>query len=132
MDMFDYRDSEMRARILNAVARQYTTRGFEVLEFDWSCEVGIIPLVVRNQAGNTLVFVDVEVETNREKGFPPPRVPRAIAERLLIEYLASGVVNLGWDMGVRFDFAGVLVVGEGDGAVRIQPNILWDAGASCW
>ena len=88
-------------------ARFLASRGFRVLERNWSCPEGEIDLVA--EENGVLCFVEVRLKTELSGGHPLETVTRPKRRKLLRavqRYLAQ---NESGDRPLRFDVVGIVV-----------------------
>lgn len=92
-----------------AAARLLRNRDCEILAEGYTCKHGSCDIIARE--GNTLVFVEVQVENDAEMGFPQDDAispdKRDKHERVAMAYLTESDYV---DMAVRFDTISVVVL----------------------
>ena len=101
----------------NSVAARYLElRGYEILDRDYDTPFGCIDIIAEDEDG-TIVFVEVDVSDDMERGFEKSRFSgdRANCEKSATFYgEQSGVGN---NFVVRFDVVSLLVCGSFDRAM---------------
>ena len=106
-------------RGVEASARFLTMRGYEILETNWQCEAGEIPIIARKDS--ELCFIEVAIRSNA-LAFPKEvqcDSKRERLERIAIRYLYTYEET---DIKVRFDEIAMLVLGEGRALLRHHIN----------
>jgi putative endonuclease len=103
--------TEALSRKANASVTEYLTRrGYIVLEYDWECETGSIALIATNDEAGDLVFIDIKVEGDIDKGLPAEHPNRGRFERVAAAYLfehpAKDIVE------VCFETVSLVIVGD--------------------
>ena len=112
-------NDELKMRMLEASVAYLKARDFEILETAWTCEEGTIDVIAKDEGD--LVLVNVACSTGAGKGFPRENLKREKLEKLAARYLAaSDVVNV----GVRFDFIGIIAVAPDRALIRHHVNAL--------
>lgn len=108
-------------RGVEASARFLTMQGYEILETNWQCEAGEIPIIARKDS--ELCFIEVGIRSNALA--LPKEVQcnskRERFERIAIRYLYTYEET---DIKVRFDEITLLVLGEGRALLRHHINCL--------
>lgn len=98
-------------RGLKAASRYLESRGYEVIEENWSCDAGSIELICENE--DSLCFVEVKTrKTGGDLGFPEENT--SAQNRKKLELIAANYL-MGYDktgLKVRFDKIALLVVSE--------------------
>lgn len=103
-----------------AAARFLKSRGYDILETNWTCFAGEADIIARD--GDTLCFVEVKTRSNSEKGFPAEAVDakkRARYEKIAASYLKTYEAC---DIKVRFDVISILVLSEQRAFLRFHIN----------
>lgn len=108
-------------RGVEASARFLTMQGYEILETNWQCEAGEIPIIARKDS--ELCFIEVAIRSN-DSALPREvqcNSKRKRFERIAIRYLYTYEET---DIKVRFDEITLLVLGEGRALLRHHINCL--------
>ncbi len=110
-------NQELGRRGEDAAANFLHSRGYEILERNWTCRFGEADIIARDS--NTIVFVEVKTRRNVEKGFPGEAVTAAKRdryERIALAYLEDCVGLT--DLSVRFDVISIVVVSVNRAVIR--------------
>lgn len=115
--------SNLNDKATKAASRYLEHRGYTVLETAWKCPAGTCDVVAEDN--DALVFVDVSVRRDAERGFPAEwsgEDVRDRRERIALAWLAEheGAV----DVPVRFDNIAMLVMGGSRAMIRHHVNAL--------
>lgn len=112
--------NELQTRALQAASKYMERRGYEIVETAWSCEVGTIDVIAKDD--DTLVFTCVKCHDAAENGLPKDEVTEArrdALERLAAKFLADYDAC---DMRIRFDLVSMLVIGTDRALIRHHIN----------
>ena len=124
MSNFNTSTPELSVRGQIAAVRFLERRGYEILEEDrWECSAGGADVVARDEDG-TLIFVEVNVCTDTEKGFPSEKVSaekRAVREKVALAYLAEYDET---NIEVRFDVISIMVLGTDRALLKHHQNAM--------
>ena len=111
---------ELGRRGEQAAARFLDSRGYEILERNWTCFAGEADIIARY--GDTLCFVEVKTRSHLSKGFPSESVDarkRDRYEKIAACYLKTFEAV---DIRVRFDVISILVLSEHRAFLRFHIN----------
>jgi putative endonuclease len=119
--------TEALERKANSSVTEYLTRrGYTILEHNWECEAGCIAIIATDDEAGDLVFIDIKVEGDIDKGLPAEHSNRARFEMVAASYLSEhpgmGTVE------VRFDVVSLVVVGDGRAFLRHHRSALSSLG----
>lgn len=108
-------------RGVEASARFLTMQGYEILETNWQCEAGEIPIIARKDS--VLCFIEVAIRSN---ALALPKEVQCDSKRERLERIAIRYLNTyeETDIKVRFDEIALLVLGEGRALLRHHINCL--------
>ena len=116
----------------NLAIRYLTSHGYNILEQNYTCEIGEIPIIAKEENG-TICFIEVKTSKDNEKGLPPetvvtPKV-RSHYENIALHYLAKNkLVDLAQ---IRFDEIAICVIHRTTRAVlRYHENFLSNSNTS--
>lgn len=104
-----------------AACRFLKSRGYIVLERNWTCPAGEADVVAQDEDG-TLVFIEVKTRSSLETGLPSEAVTprkRARYERIAGYFLVD---YDGPECRVRFDVISILALGNGRALMRHYVN----------
>ena len=93
--------------------RYLTSHGYNIIEQNYTCEIGKIPIIAKEENG-TICFIEVKTSKDNEKGLPPetvvtPKV-RSHYENIALHYVTKNkLVDL---TQIRFDEITICVVYE--------------------
>jgi len=93
-----------------------TNNGAEIIERNWSCNVGEADIIARE--GEDLAFIEVKTRTSYNAGFPEDAVTRQKRikyEKIALQYFATHSLA---SSRVRFDVIAVVMTGEMQALVR--------------
>lgn len=115
--------SNLNDKATKAASRYLEHRGCTVLETAWQCPAGTCDVIAED--GDSIVFVDVSVRRDTDKGFPSERCSAGMRER-------REMIALAWfaeheeavDMAIRFDNIAMLVMGDSRAMIRHHLNAL--------
>ena len=115
--------SNLNDKATKSASRYLEHRGYTVLETAWKCPAGTCDVVAEDD--DALVFVDVSVRRDAERGFPAEwsgEDVRDRRERIALAWLAEheGAV----DVPVRFDNIAMLVMDGSRAMIRHHVNAL--------
>lgn len=113
---------KLHKRGVLATAAYLERFGYEILDRNWECPAGEIELVARD--GDALVFIEVNVKTSIEAGFPAvvdKGEKRARFEKIALYWLRD---NEFVDMPVRLDVVDVSVVAKDRAMLKHWVNAL--------
>lgn len=115
--------SNLNDKATKAASRYLEHRGYTVLETAWKCPAGTCDVVAEDD--DALVFVDVSVRRDAERGFPAEwsgEDVRDRRERIALAWLAEHEDAV--DVPVRFDNIAMLVMGGSRAMIRHHVNAL--------
>ena len=109
--------------------RYLTQRGMEVVEQDWSCCRGVVPIIAKEEDG-TVVLVDVMSDMKLNAG--PNSMPNLeITERIQHIYRELALFYLlehEEAENMRFDVVSIQLQGESDARLRhLVGNFTWES-----
>lgn len=115
--------SNLNEKATQAASRYLKHRGYTVLETAWKCPAGTCDVIAED--GDAIVFVDVSVRRDADKGFPSERCNAGVRER-------REMIALAWfaeheeavDRAIRFDNIALLVMGDSRAMIRHHLNAL--------
>ena len=112
--------------------RYLTSHGYNILEQNYTCEIGEIPIIAKEENG-TICFIEVKTSKNSEKGLPPetvvtPKV-RSHYENIALHYVTKNkLVDL---TQIRFDEIAICVVyGTTQALLRYHKNFFSNSNTS--
>lgn len=114
------RNKDLGRRGEEAAARYLDSRGYEILERNWSCYAGEADIIAKD--GNCIAFVEVKTRHNCNKGFPSESVGKEKRERyekIALAYLEN--ISQA-DMHVRFDVISIVVLSQDKAMIRHHIN----------
>lgn len=109
---------ELGRRGEDAAARYLFSRGYDILERNWTCFAGEADIIARDESA--LVFVEVKTRSGCEKGFPAEAVnaeKRERYEKIALAFLSEYDVA---DISVRFDVVSIVVIAPDRALIRHQ------------
>lgn len=103
-----------------AAVRFLKSKGFDILETNWTCFAGEADIIARE--GNTLCFIEVKTRSQLHKGFPAEAVDARKRDRY--ERIAACFLRTyhACDIRVRFDVISILVLSEHHAFLRFHTN----------
>lgn len=113
-------NKELGKRGEAAAERFLRSKGYEVLERNWSCFAGEVDIIA--QFDDVLCFIEVKTRRGIRKGFPEEAVDakkRARYEKIAACYLQQNDFN---EMRVRFDVIALMVVSDSRAFLRFHTN----------
>jgi len=116
--------TETLNRKANASVTEYLThRGYTILEQNWGeRETKSIDLIAIDDGAGDLVFVDVQVESDVERGLPAEHPNRARFEQVAASYLSEHPSMR--TVEIRFDIVSLVIVGDGRAFLRHHRSAL--------
>lgn len=115
------RNAELCSKGLDAAEKFLKTRGYEIVEREWSCDAGEIDFIAEDEG--TLVFVEVKTRNMTDEGMPDEAITeekRRRYENIAASYMAEHE-ELD-ECTVRFDIIGILVTNEHKALLRHHIN----------
>jgi putative endonuclease len=116
---------ELHRRAVKAATQSILRRGYEVIDTDWESVCGgHIDLVAKDH--DELVFIDVTVSEDQEKGFLDGNPNQNQMEIMAARWLAASSPADG-DLKVRFDTISLIVLNEQRAFMRHHTNVFSQA-----
>lgn len=112
--------NELKHRAVKAASMFLERRGLEIIETEWSCELGGIDIVAKDD--DALVFTCVTCRDAAESGLPKDDISddrREKLERIAAKFLETFE---GIDVVIRFDLISMLVLGTDRAFIRHHIN----------
>ena len=112
--------NELKQRAVKAASAFLERRGLEIVETAWSCEIGGIDVIAKDE--DALVFTCVTCHDAADGGLPKDDVTserRDQLERLAARFLATTEAI---DIAVRFDLISMLIIGTDRALIRHHIN----------
>lgn len=113
-------NKDLGAKGEKAAAKFLDSKGYTILDKNWTCKFGEIDIVAR--LDNTIVFVEVKTRKTLSKGLPEDSVnakKRKKYEILAASYLQDHDYI---DMSIRFDVVGIIVLDKEKAFIRHHIN----------